>query len=247
MRKIKAIITCAGFATRLWPLTRDFPKPLLEVKGKPIVEHIIDKLLEIPEVDAAFIVTNSRFYDSFEKWLSQMSFRIPIKVIDDGTSKNEDRLGQIGDILLVLEKEKVDDDVVIIAGDNLFNFSLKDSHETFRKSKSVMNPLYDIGSVNDAKQLGVAVLDENNCFSEFFEKPENPKSTLVSLGIYFFPKEKLSLIKEYITSGENPDKMGYFLSWLMKRDKVIGHTYYEKWFDIGWIKSLEQARKEFRA
>jgi glucose-1-phosphate thymidylyltransferase len=243
---MKAIITCAGFATRLWPLTKDVPKPLLEVKGKPIIEHIVNKLLEISAVDEIFIVTNSKFYSYFDKWLQHTKFKVPTKLLNDGTSSNEDRLGQIGDVLFVLEKENVEEDLIIIAGDNLFNFSLVDAYNTFKKANVVVNPLYDIRSLSAAKQLGTVVLDKRNCFAEFFEKADMPKSTLVSLGIYFFPKEKLQLIKNYISSGENPDKMGYFLSWLMKKDCVIGHVYYEKWFDIGWIKALEQARREFQ-
>ena len=243
---MKAIITCAGFATRLWPLTKDVPKPLLEVKGRPIVEHIINKAAEIPDVDEVVIVTNSKFYSVFESWLKKASFRIPVKLVNDGTSDNEDRLGQIGDILFALENANIDDDILVIAGDNLFNFSLADAHSTFKSSGKVVNPLYDIRSLSSAKQLGTVILDDAGAFAEFSEKPENPKSTLVSLGIYFFPREKTNLIKEYISAGESPDKMGYFISWLMGRDKVVGHTYTEKWFDIGWIKSLEEARKEFK-
>jgi glucose-1-phosphate thymidylyltransferase len=244
---IKAIITCAGFATRLWPLTKDVPKPLLEVKGKPIVEHIIGKMLELPDVDEIFIVTNGKFYPAFAEWLSSVEYKIPVKILNDGTSSNDDRLGQIGDVVFTLEKANIDDDIVIVAGDNLFNFSLINAYDTFKKSNHVVNPLYDIRSFSAAKQLGTVVLNEDNTFCEFYEKAEMPKSTLVSLGIYFFPRSGLARIKEYIAAGESPDKMGYFLCWLMKREVVLGHVYYEKWFDIGWIKAFEQARKEYNA
>jgi glucose-1-phosphate thymidylyltransferase len=242
---MKAIITCAGFATRLWPLTKDLPKPLLEVKGKPIVNHIIQKLMEIPEVDEIFIVTNGKFCNEFEKWGATAKFGVPVRIINDCTVSNEDRLGQIGDVAYAVKEAGIDDDVLIVAGDNLFNFSLLDAYSTFKKGNYVVNPLYDIKSFSAAKQLGTVVLNDDNTFAEFYEKAEMPKSTLVSLGIYFFPKDGVERIQEYISSGESPDKMGYFLTWLMKRETVVGHVYYEKWFDIGWIKAFEQARKEY--
>jgi glucose-1-phosphate thymidylyltransferase len=228
-------------------LTKELPKPLLEVKGRPIVDHIIMKLMEIPDVDEVFIVTNGKFCNEFKKWLSTANFDVPITIVNDGTSSNEDRLGQIGDVAHVLKQAGIDDDIVIVAGDNLFNFSLLSSYDTFRKHGKVVNPLYDIKSLSAAKQLGTVVLNDDNTFAEFYEKPEMPKSTLVSLGIYFFPKHSVGKIREYIVSGESPDKMGYFLTWLMKQETVVGHVYYEKWFDIGWIKAFEQARKEYKA
>ncbi|MBN2454250.1 nucleotidyltransferase family protein [Candidatus Woesearchaeota archaeon] len=243
--KIKAIITCAGFATRLWPLTKEVPKPLLEVKGKPIVEHIINKVLELPDVDEVLVVTNEKFYGPFSSWLKDAKFSAPVKLLNDGSSSNDDRLGQIGDVLFGMKEGKVDDDIIVVAGDNLFNFSLMDAYKKFKDTKSVVNPLYDIRSLSAAKQLGTVVLADDTSFLEFFEKAEMPKSTLVSLGIYFFAREKAKLINQYLDSGENPDKMGYFLTWLIGKDRVFGHTYYEKWFDIGWIKSLEEARRDF--
>ena len=245
---MKAIITAAGYASRLWPLTKDIPKPLLEVKGKPIVEHIVGKISEIPDVDEIFIVTNAKFYPLFDDWLveAKASFSVPIKLINDGTTSNDDRLGQVGDIHFVLENEKVDDDLIVVAGDNLFNFSLLPAYDVFLKQQRILNPLYESKSYRAARESGSVVVDElTNEFVEFMEKSPMPKSTLISLGIYFFPRQKLNLIKKYIEEKNSPDKMGFFLMWLMKLEKVVGHVYTEKWFDIGWIEALEAARKEF--
>jgi glucose-1-phosphate thymidylyltransferase len=246
---MKAIITAAGYASRLWPLTKDIPKPLLEIKEKAIAAHIIEKILEIPDVDEIFIVTNSKFHSAFEEWLKseKVEVHVPIKLLNDKTTSNEDRLGQVGDINFVLEKESVDDDLLVIAGDNLFNFSLLPAYQNFSQKQTILNPLFDSKSFKAAKEQGSVVIDENTGeFMEFMEKSPTPKSTLISLGIYFFPKQKVQLIKKYLAENNNPDKMGHFLTWIMQHEKVLSHVYNEKWFDIGWIEALEAARKEFK-
>ena len=245
---MKAIITAAGYASRLWPLTKDIPKPLIEVKGKPIVEHILNKIVEISDVDEICIVTNAKFFPLFEEWILEVRTRIsiPVKLINDGTMSNDDRLGQVGDIYFVLEKEQIGDDLLIVAGDNLFNFSLLPAYSNFLQQRRILNPLYESKSYKAAKESGSVVIDdETSEFVEFMEKSQMPKSTLVSLGIYFFPQQKLQLIKKYLAEKNNPDKMGFFVMWLMQQEKVLGCVYTEKWFDIGWIEALETARREF--
>ncbi|MBI2140875.1 nucleotidyltransferase family protein [Candidatus Woesearchaeota archaeon] len=245
---MKAIITAAGYASRLWPLTKDIPKPLIEVKGKPIVEHILNRISEIPDVNEVFIVTNAKFYPLFEDWLleARAAAGVPVKLVNDGTTSNDDRLGQVGDIHLVMEREKITDGLLVVAGDNLFNFSLLPAYNAFLRQQGILNPLYESKSYRAARESGSVVIDdETGEFLEFMEKSPTPKSTLISLGIYFFPKSKLQLIKKYVEEKNNPDKMGFFLMWLMQHEKILGHVYTEKWFDIGWIEALETARKEF--
>jgi glucose-1-phosphate thymidylyltransferase len=221
---------------------------LLEVKGKPIVEHIIARISDIPEVDEIFIVTNAKFFPVFDAWLSSAKSRIslPVKLLNDGTSSNDDRLGQVGDIDLVLKTFDFDDDMIVVAGDNLFNFSLLPAFNVFKKQQHILNPLYESKSYKAARESGSVVIDDStNEFVEFMEKSPSPKSTLISLGIYFFPRQKVSLIHKYIKEKNSPDKMGFFLVWLLQQEKILGHVYLEKWFDIGWIEALETARKEF--
>jgi len=242
---MKAIIPAAGYATRLWPLTKETPKHLLEVKDKPIISHVIGKICELRDVDEIYIVTNGKFYPVFAEWLDGFSCRIPVRLLNDHTSSNDDRLGQIGDINLTLDHFKVDDDLIVVAGDNLFNFSLSNVYQLFMRKRSVVNALYDVKSIEFARHLGTVIVNSNGTFKEFQEKVPEPKSTLASMGIYFFPREKLGLLKDYLDEGNSPDKMGFFLSWLIAKEQVFGHTYTEKWFDIGWKESLEEARKEF--
>ena len=244
---MKAILTCAGYASRLWPLTKDTPKPLLEVKNRPIIEHIIDRVAELPEVNEVYVVTNKKFFSNFNEWAKSRPQKIPVKILNDGTVANEDRLGQVGDIKFVIEKESVKDDVLIVAGDNLFNFSLLEAYEEFKRHGRIINPLWESKSYKAARESGSVVLSEKDgSFAEFMEKSPSPKSTLLSLGIYFFPRSKLSMISRYLKEGNNADKMGYFLTWLMEHEKVYGRIYFDKWFDIGWIESLEEARQKFK-
>ncbi len=244
---MKVIIPAAGYATRLYPLTTDFPKALVAVREKPILEHIINKICQLPSVDGIFIVTNAKFYKCFTDWFAGFENKagIPLKILNDGTTSNENRLGQIGDIQFVIDNEKIDDELLVIAGDNLFNFSLLPAFNFFREKKTVVNALWDSKSMEVAREQGIAVIDKKNKFVLFQEKDPNPKSTLTSLGIYFFPREQVKLLRQYIGKGNNPDKMGYFMIWLVQNNIVFGYTYYEKWFDIGWHSALEKAKKEF--
>lgn len=242
---MKVIIPAAGYATRLYPLTLNQPKALLDVKGKPIIEHIIKKVEEIGIVDKIYVITNEKFFKNFDDWLKIFSCSIPIKLLNDHTKSNKDRKGQIGDIYEVIEKENIDDELLVIAGDNLFNFSLKPIYDFYKEKNSFVNGLYDAKSLKVAQEQGNASIDENGKMISFEEKPEKPKSTYISLGIYFYPKEKVKLYSQYLKEGNNPDKMGYFMIWLLDKEEIYGYVYEEKWFDIGWIEALERARKEF--
>ena len=237
---MKAIIPAAGYATRLYPLTKNFPKGLLEVGNKPIVGHVVDKIREIG-IDEIILVTNSRYFPYFEKWAANQN----VKVVDDGTSSNEARLGQVGDILFAVDREKVDDDVLVVSGDNLFDFSLKEAQVFFMKKKAVVNALFDCKDIDAAKELGTVVVDSSSRFVEFFEKSPEPKTTLVSAGVYFFPKEKIRLMRQYVGEGNNADKIGYFLAWLLKKEPVFGYKYGGRWFDIGIRDVLDKAKKVF--
>ena len=242
---MQVIIPVAGYATRLFPLTKDKPKTLLPVKGKPIIEHIIARIEELPDVKSIFVVSNDRFFPNLREWLDNFSSKLPIKLLNDGTRSNEDRLGQIGDIQLAIDEGKIEEDLLVVAGDNLFNFSLLPAYRFFKEKKTVVNALWDAKSLETAKQQGIAIIDKGKKMVDFQEKDPNPKSTSISLGIYFVPGNQVKLFKKFIEEGNNSDKMGYFMIWLIKNSVVYGHVYYKKWFDIGWPSALEKCRKEF--
>ncbi len=243
---MKVIIPVAGYATRLYPLTENKPKALLEVKGSPIIEHIVKRIEELPEVSEIFVVSNDKYFQNFEQWQKGFSGSVPVKVLNDGTKSNDDRLGQIGDIEFAIREFGSEEDLLVIAGDNLFNFGLAPVYNFFKEKNEIVNALYDINDLEAAKHLGVMSIDkETGLVVSFEEKPEEPKSTNVSLGIYFFPKEKLCEFKAFLDNGGTADKIGYLMAELTQKKKLFGFVYSEKWFDIGVLPALEKARKEF--
>lgn len=240
-----AIILAAGYAIRLHPLTENTPKPLLKVANKPIIEHIIKKLEQITQLNKIFVITNSKFEKHFQDWLKTFTGEKPIEILNDNTMSNEDRLGAIGDIYFTINKKKLDDDLIVVAGDNLFDVSLTDVFNFFKKRKSNVIVLYDVKDYSLAKHYGIVEV-ENELVVNFYEKPALPKSTLASTGIYLFPKKTIELIKKYIAQGNNPDKTGSFIEWLHKRDKVYAFVTGKKWYDIGSIEQLEKANKYYK-
>ena len=240
-----SIILAAGYATRLHPLTENTPKPLLKVAGKPIIEHIIGKLEELEIIDKIYIVTNDKFEKNFNVWLHNFNAKKSIEIINDGTKSNKSRLGALGDIHYTIKIKNIDDDIIVIAGDNLFEFSLLDIINLFKKRKSNIIALHDVKDLKLAKQYGVVGV-KDSVVVKFEEKPLKPKSTLVSTGIYLFPKKTLPLIKKYIDQGNNPDKSGSFIEWLHKRDKVYAYVTDKAWYDIGGFEHLEKANENFK-
>ncbi len=231
---MKVIILCAGYATRLYPLTIDKPKPLLSVGGKLIIDYILDKVKEI-DVSDVFVVTNDKFYPLFKEWNND------VKVINDKTISNDDRLGAIGDILYVIENEHIDDDVLVIAGDNLFEFSLQEMQNMFNEKGTVV-AFRDVGDKNlIANKLGTADLDSNNKIIEFLEKPSFPKSTLAATACYMFKKEDLIELKKCIEENKKPDNSGDFIKYLISKKDVYAFVFNEKWFDIGSHDQLKEA------
>ena len=242
---MKAIILAAGYATRLYPLTENAPKPLLDVAGKTIIEHIIKKLEAINLINKIYVVTNDKFEQHFKKWLVHFDAQKPIEIINDGTKSNEDRLGALGDVHFAINAKSIDEDIAIVAGDNLFELSLSEVADFFKKRRSNVIVLHDVKDFELAKYYGIVEV-ENNVVMNFEEKPVTPKSTLASTGIYLFPKKTISLIKKYIAQGNNPDKTGNFIEWLHKREKVYSYITGKKWYDIGSIEQLEKASKHYK-
>jgi len=245
---IKAIIPAAGYATRLYPLTENFPKPLLPVGGRPMLVHVIEKILEIKEVDQIFIVTNSRFMDHFEDWKNSYSCPIPIVVLNDGTTSVDNRLGAIGDIQFAITNGNIDDDVLMVASDNLFSFSLKGMYELFKQKQKAIIALYDVRDFEIAKRMGLTKRDENGKVIDFKEKPDKAWETLIAICVYLMPKQVVKMIKTYLDAGNSPDKPGEYIEWLHKNDDVYAHIFDnpdDQWLDIGDLKCYEEANKMY--
>lgn len=241
---MKALILAAGYATRLWPLTLNRPKPLLPIQDKPILEYIIAKLKRIKTIDEIFIITNSKFVKNFEEWEKSFKSKHKISVVDDGISRLEERRGSIGDIIFAVEERRIDSDLLIIAGDNLFDFKIDNFvKEGERNSPSATTGLYDVKNLTLAKKYGIVELDGNSKMISFEEKPKKPKSTLAAMCLYYFPRAKLPLLKSYQSEGRPLDLAGRFIKWLSEREAVYGYIFKGTWADIGDKKSLEEAQR----
>lgn len=229
---MKAIILAGGYATRLRPLTENLSKCLLPVGGKPMVDWILDRIREVDEVDAVHVVTNSRFAADFEAWARGKD---GVHVHDDGTTSNEDRLGAIGDVAFTLEHGGIEgDDVLVIAGDNLFEYSLQ-GYVDFWRAKGVASAvaIRDVGDLRLASQYGVVALDEDDRVVEFVEKPDEPKSTLCATATYLYHREHVPLVDRYLEEGNPPDQSGSFFEWLRVQEPVYGYRFEGFWLDIG--------------
>ena len=229
---MKAIILAGGYATRLQPLTDDLSKCLLPVGGKPMVDWILERIRDVEEIDEVHVVTNSRFAKDFEQWAM---LKDAVTVHDDGTSSNEDRLGAIGDVAFTLDEARiVDDDVIVIAGDNLFDYDLR-SYVDFWRSKGVASAVAvrDVGDLRLASQYGIVALDGGDRVIEFVEKPEKPTSTLAATATYIYHREHVPLVARYLADGNPPDQSGSFIEWLRSREPVYGYSFAGTWLDIG--------------
>ncbi|MCX5694214.1 MAG: nucleotidyltransferase family protein [Candidatus Omnitrophica bacterium] len=244
---MKALILAAGYATRLYPLTKKYPKPLLEVKGRPIINYIIDKLELADEINEIFIVTNSKFISDFRKWVKTVRFHKKIILVDDLTKNNQDRLGAIGDINFVIKKKKIGEDLLVVGGDNLFSGSLQRFLSAARNNNAAASiGLYRLKRIKDACRYGVVKLDRSRKVISFQEKPKHPDSNLVAMCLYYIPKNSFNLIDKYLSGKKiKADATGSYIAWLKDRADVYGYVFNGSWFDIGDYKYLNAAKNNF--
>src|SRR5437773_7057855 len=245
---MNALILAAGYATRLYPLTLNKAKPLLEVGGKPIIEWVLDNLTAVPGFGATYIVTNDKFATDFQNWANgyQEQHRgMQIKIINDGSKSDGDKLGAIGDINLVLTRENLtSDDLLVIAGDNLFQQPLPEFVSEAKHSQATV-AVHDVGNLEAMKKYGTVTVDKNDVITNFEEKPAKPKSTLAAVALYYYSREVLPLFTTYLAAGNNPDQPGLFLQWLYTRKPVNTFEIKGRWLDIGSKETLENADKIF--
>jgi glucose-1-phosphate thymidylyltransferase len=245
---MKIIILAAGYATRLYPLTLNQPKPLLPVAGKPMIEHVLDNLAPIDGIDRIYVVTNAKFAGHFQKWSESYratKSKLNFTVVSDGTTSDADKLGAIGDVHFVLQTQNVDDDLIVVAGDNLFSEKLSGFGKFCREKNAPVLALYDVGDLEQIKKYSSISVAADSRITAFEEKPKNPTSTLTGIALYFYPKSTIPLIKQYIAEGNNPDQPGRLVQWLYPRTPVYTWHVPGLWFDIGSKETLEEANKIF--
>lgn len=241
--KIKVVLLCAGYATRLYPLTENFPKPLLKIADRPMIEHILERLRPVEAIDEILVVTNHKFAAQFSAWAASYSYRVPVAVVDDGTDTNENRLGAIGDMAFALKKHQVGaEDVIVVAGDNLFDFDLS-AFVAMAKSKRPYPVIagYDVKTKELACKYGILQVDGTGKVTQFLEKPANPPSTLASCGLYWLPAEIRSLLDRYLSDGHNADQPGHYMRWLAETYGLYAAQLEGCWYDIGDLESYKTA------
>ncbi len=241
---MKVLILAAGYATRLYPITRNFPKALLEVGGKTVLDHLFQSL-DALEVDTVHLVTNSLFADRFKAWRTS-SKRDRLDIIDDGTASSETRLEAVGDMRLAVTSRDIRDDLLVCAADNIFRFPFSGLRDAFRTHPLAHVCAYQEQSLEKRQEKGNVVLDEDNRILEMHEKPRNPKSLWATAPLYVYPASTLPRIEEYLHIGESPDAPGHFLEWLCSVEPVYAYPIQGSVLDIGSPESLAEARKKLR-
>jgi glucose-1-phosphate thymidylyltransferase len=243
------LILAAGYATRLYPLTQNKAKPLLDVAGKPMMEWVIDNLAPIRGIEKVFVVTNSKFAADFQAWAEQYNrthAKLAFEIINDGSTSDTDKLGAIGDISLVVNRANLAaSDLIVVAGDNLFSESLEKFGEFCSEKNQPVLGVHDVGSLSEAKKYGVIAVDASGAITSFEEKPAEPKSTLIGIALYFYPAKIVAEFATYLAAGNNPDQPGRFVQWLYQRTPVQTWKVPGTWFDVGSKETLEEANNIF--
>jgi glucose-1-phosphate thymidylyltransferase len=245
---MNVLILAAGYATRLYPLTLHKAKPLLEVAGKPMIDWVLDNLAAVPDLETVYVVTNSKFVKDFQAWAEgyrKKKSGFAIKIIDDGSTDDSDKLGAIGDIVLVITREDLaKNDLIVVAGDNLFSEPLLDFAREAKKSEATL-ATYDVGDLEAIKKYSSITIDSSGVITQFEEKPAEPKNTLAGIALYYFSREIVPLFTTYVAAGNNPDQPGRFIQWLYQRKPVKAYQIKGTWFDIGSKETLEEANQIF--
>ena len=244
--RINALILAAGYAVRLHPLTIDTPKPLLPVAGRPLLDYMLDELRSIPEIGRVVVVTNHRFAAQFEVWARETPAAgpWPIDVVDDGTMSNDDRLGAIGDLALVLDTMPVlhDEPLFVLAGDNLVDFRLADLVAAFRALGDGASAIALVRSddLPTLRRSGVVTIAGDGRVTGFVEKPADPPSDLVCPAFYVYARQAIARVPEYLAAGEPPDAPGNLVAWMHPRLPVYGHVFSDPRYDIGTLDNYRE-------
>lgn len=241
---MKCLILAAGYATRLYPLTENFPKPLLKVQEKTILDWLLEDIDGSGCVDEYVVISNHKFAKHFEDWAAQ--HRLKITVLDDGTETNETRLGAVRDVQFAIDELKLADDLLVIAGDNLLDFSLKDyiAYQKEKGSTCVMR--YYEPDINKLRKTGVAEVAEDGRILHMEEKPAEPKSHWCTPPFYIYKAADVPLVKKGIESGCGVDAPGSFIAWLATQTCVYAYEMPGRRYDIGNLESYQKVQEEYR-
>jgi glucose-1-phosphate thymidylyltransferase len=239
---MKAIILAAGYATRMYPLTENTPKPLLPFRGKVVIDFIIAQINRLAGVDEILVVSNAKFYTHFCEWAKNAPTDLPLKILNNGTTNNENRRGAVGDVFFAINEKNIDDEILVIAGDNFFTYDLREQYNVFRKTNCDTLCGKEFFDEEKIKAFAVALLDADGKVLDLEEKPQQPKSNLAIYATYFFRKETVPLFKKYLSEGNSPDHIGAFPQWLLKNFDLYAYKMDGECYDIGTIEMYEEMK-----
>ena len=242
---MKNIVIAAGYATRLGELTKNFPKPLLKIGDNTILGRMLDDIDMIPEIDEHIIITNHKFAHIFEQWKLGTAYQKPITIIDDGTETNDTRLGAVCDLLFAMEKLGIDDDMLVVAADNLLFFSFKEFVDFANEKGTSCIMCHEQPSIEKLQRTGVVVLDENNRVMNMEEKPEHPKSHWAVPPFYIYKKHDLELIRHSVENGCGKDAPGNLAHYMVDRTTIHAWTMSAGRFDIGSLDTYYEACEKY--
>ena len=234
-----AVVLAGGYATRLWPITKNRPKMFLPIGETTVIDRIFSELEAESRIESVYVSTNQRFEEAFRGHLAESSFTKPELSVEE-TSEETEKLGVVGALAQLISREGIDDDLLVIAGDNLISFGIDEFVDFFEAASGPALAAYDVGSMDRATQYGVVELVDDRVV-EFEEKPDDPASSLVSIACYGFADADLDLFREYLDDDNNPDEPGWFIQWLVERTPVSAFTFDGAWFDIGTPESYLDA------
>ncbi len=226
-----AIVLAGGYATRMWPITRNRPKMLLPVGETTVIDKTLAQLDEEDDIEDVYISTNEAFATDFKKYVAEKGYEKPVLSVED-TSDEDEKFGVVGALAQLIDREGLEDDLLIIAGDNMVGFDIADFVDFFEAKQSPVLAAYDVGDFERAKSYGLVELDGEEVI-DFQEKPDEPNTTLASIACYAFPADVLPQFDTYLADDQNPDEPGWFLQWLQSRQSVYAFTFDDVWFDIG--------------
>lgn len=242
---MKNIVIAAGYATRLGELTRNFPKPLLQIGESTILGRMLDDIDRIPDVDEHIIITNHRFAHIFEEWAAAQTYTKPVTIVDDGTSTNETRLGAVCDLLFAMDRLSIDDDLLVVAADNILMFSFREFVDFAKEKGASCIMCHEQPSIERLQRTGVVVLDEENRVLNMEEKPQVPKSHWAVPPFYIYLKKDLDLVRHSVENGCGKDAPGNLAHYMVDNTTVYAWPMSAGRFDIGSLDSYEEAKKLF--
>lgn len=244
---MKCVILAAGYATRMYPLTENLPKSLLVVGGKTILEHILAKVEEVPEIDEIILVSNAKFAGQFRDYLRKSGQDDRITLIDDGSWDNEHRLGAVADLGLAIEQRQIDNDILVLAGDNLFDFSLRDFVTYFHTVNADCITTYVEENIEALQRTGVAELGPSGRVLSFEEKPKSPRSNNAVPPFYIYTKATLKLVQQFLHLSKTYDAPGQLVSWLIEQQPIHAYSFSGKRYDIGLLANFEEIKQIFKS